>query len=470
MTEVAWLCMVFAWFPLALCFTSHIRAIMLAPMLALLQAFILNTIELLFEIPLSELQIVAPVVIFIAGTLSFHSHKDLRSRLRQSSPYDVAFTAPLLSAVFVFHYMPVRVVTNDARFIWLNKARILSLHPSDTLYVLGGSIQQTHPHYPPAVPSVVSTLWNVTGTNDPNTLRLVVATLSVAMLGFVIDGLRNLLPDELRSHWNTRIVICACVALLISTGGALGPVGYLDLLLALTLCATAFELSRPDVSRICDFQIFVLASSAAIIKQEGFVYLVVLWATTSSTIWRTRQTALVSGASFYLLWAATKLRAQVKAPSSERSVLESLLSLLSGDFSQLKLALGQVEPHQIGQIIAYFSAAAFLYAATLRTRRSFPRLSYRPLHASTACFITLVLTYIFGPYHERLAWWVDSSLVRIATFPIALLICQMTLVACLQQPFTSLARGSQTAIEPPTRKSGSRTSDRESSRGKYAPN
>ena len=434
-----------AWFPLALLFADVFRASLIAPVLALLHSYFVGVLELWIQHSLDLLRVMIPLSSFSVSTLLLLRKPRWRLQPGRPDRSDAALLAPLVAGVFVLHYMPIQALGWDARFIWYTKARIFMLEPSATASALSGSAHEIHPGYPPAVPMLVSDIWRRTGTIDPHTLRLVVATLAVALLGLLLDSLQQTLPTSIRRKTSTRLILGGSAFLLISTAGGTGPIGYLDLILALALASVAIITLQSTTAREPQMIVLTLAAAAAITKQEGFVFLLVILIVSRALTRKRLSKALILAFCFYCSWSFTKVFLDVPESSAGRTVLPSIVDLAMGDSTTFTEVLGHLETRNLLTVGGFLIAHLFLLFETFRARKRSIQVSFQLLITSLLCFLLLLITYLFGAYRDRIVWWIDSSLTRISTVSVVLLVCQATLLILNVQssPQASHARGAE---------------------------
>lgn len=464
--ELAWFLLVVAWLPIALGNASTFRALLIAPTLALLHSYILGIFELWLQHSLDILAFGIPLILLVGGLARFVVSSASKLHLRRHGQSDSVFLGTLLAVVFVFRFMPRRTLGWDAEFIWFYKARVFALHPNKTADILGGSLQGGHQDYPPSVPLLVSDIWRLSGSIDPQTLRLVVATLTLSSLGLLLDQIQQSLPLSLQRRPTTRLTVAVSAFLFSGLAALSGPSGYLDTYLALTLCTLGLTLFRGSTQSEDLFLAIFLAASAPVIKQEGFVFLVVILLAARFFSRQSISLPLIIGVCTSLTWGFTKMAFSIPDSGAGRTVFSSFMKLASGRFSESTDVLRAIEANHWLQIAGFASALALTYFTSICLVRS---LSPRPLmllHAASACYLILLITYIFGAFREKVAWWLDTSLFRLSSLPTALIISHITLQFLVQQVDTFSSDGSQTDIDPPILRSGSRTSVRFKSDGR----
>ncbi len=217
----------------------------------------------------------------------------------------------------------------DAHAIWLLHSRLLIAGHDDYVAALGfDAFLFTNPDYPPAAPSTVAVIWQVTEVNTRSG-QLLIAILTAAAVGLLATGVLRVAASAPRG---VRAVVGIALPVVgFGIAGGTGTVGYVDLLWSAAVTAAAvwglLAVRSPTNAHVALLAAVVGGST----KQEGLVLasvVIVLIAVRYRDCLRAVGSAIAGAAAALLSWPVV---VRIQGGGSELAERSQLRELLRGD-------------------------------------------------------------------------------------------------------------------------------------------
>lgn len=439
--------------------------LVLSMLIALTWALLSSIIHVVTDLGLLEIFVFGIVAQF-ALLLLPSTRLSLRDALRRKlgSKQDLASFAVLLLSITAF-LSSAPPLAWDARSIWLSKATWLN-GPSSQYLIAQSDNLSAHPEYPLAGPSAVATVWGLLNVQEDLYLGVgIISVAPLAIMGSAIVIVVNSIPEIRDSTIAQSVMLIPAVALFSVSSGLIVQ-GLMDIALAAAISGmTVILFFRRHLSP------FRWASAIAMtiilannLKQEGSVFtLIVLVCFFAGVIFKRGQgpneaktfiPLLTVWALDRLIWQFFSVFANLRSSVSTDGIINNASELLVPGSSFYSYAATLLGDNKFSWLVLSSIAVSglVLLGQVLCSKLSialdqYPH--YSILISMFAIIGILFFTYSLGGNRDSLEWWLATSLERIASTPVMLMVTAMTLfVASVNSAVDSLTKDLDPALEP----------------------
>ena len=330
------------------------------------------------------------------------------------------FTWYALPTIVVLAAFPAAPTEWDSRSIWWFHASWFYAGGATVRRgILEPLLSYSHPDYPPGVPAATATLWHVTQRGRDLWLA---QSLTGVLTALAIAGLATSLLVGRRDPVKLGAVSALSLAAVGLAAGAAAH-GYVDVLCAALLVASLVGFMSLSDQRLALLVGGVTLAAAAVTKNEGLVFGVLVVAVAVGFSAHKRLATAVTGLvalSPAVAWqlAVRSTGAHIEGDVSPGGILHAGSSVFRSRFWEALRAVGHETYLYLGPAAAVL--ALLLVLARLEPARS--RLVRKELRLVVVLVLAAFLTAfgIAGIYAigiRDVAWWVASSLVRVSATP-----------------------------------------------------
>jgi hypothetical protein len=376
--------------------------------------------------------------------------------------YDLGLMAWVtLPAVALLTMFRPRPLAWDARSIWWFHSNWF-LRGGDAVRdaIANPAFGWSHPEYPPGAPALTATLWQIAGGPDLPRAQ----TLTAVLTGLAVAFLAGVLLYESRDA-PTIFASMLMVVATVQMGEGLAAHGYVDELCAALLVTALAAFSCIDDSRLAIVAGSLSLASASLVKNEGFVFgiVVVLLAVLGA-----RQARwVVAGAGAAALVPAVLWQGIVRSTGADLDVDVGL-----GDFVHLFGASARQRfrvafPEVLGSTwlfvvpaasaLALLTVAAWMRAGPNR-RTTLLRLRPAALMVGAAVVAVLISACVYAVGDLEITWWLATSLGRVVTIPRLFALASLVSLAGVGSDLL-FARPTDRAPDPPVGHAAVRVDD-----------